>query len=75
MKKYRRAHRSPLYALTEDHILYILNSVNWWEMRAVQVDKKTRIFFSMSTSLFFYAKEFFTLKCQKKNGKKMRSTG
>lgn len=33
-----RAKNSILYWLTDDHILYILNNIEWWEMPHLQAD-------------------------------------
>lgn len=38
MSRHRRSQQSLLYWLTEDHILYILNSIEWWACPAMQED-------------------------------------
>jgi len=38
MSRHKRANQSLLYWLTDDHILYILNSIDWWDAPHVQED-------------------------------------
>jgi len=40
MSRHPRARNSLLYCLDDDHIFYILNNIDWWDMPSVQRDLK-----------------------------------